>query len=57
VTFKITNRLKANNNNFKFNGDFTSHITVEKNNKKILEKHLVFPIYNGESLIYLYKSD
>ena len=39
VTFKITNRLKVNINNFKFNGDFKSHITIER----ILEEHLVFP--------------
>ena len=30
VTFKITNKLKVNNNNFKSNGDFKSHITIEK---------------------------
>ena len=35
VTFKITNRLKVNNNNFK------SHITV----MRILKKYLVFFIY------------
>jgi hypothetical protein len=28
VTFKITNRLKINNDNLKFNGNFKSHITV-----------------------------
>jgi hypothetical protein len=27
ITFKITNRLKVNNDNFKFNDDFKSHIT------------------------------
>ena len=29
VAFKITNGLKVNNNNFKFNDDFKSHIAVE----------------------------
>ena len=29
VAFKITNRLKVNNDNFKFNDDFKSHITIE----------------------------
>jgi hypothetical protein len=38
VTFKIINRLKVNNDNFKFNCNFKRHITVEK----ILEKHLTF---------------
>ena len=28
VTFESTNRLKVNNNNFKFNSDFKSYITV-----------------------------
>jgi hypothetical protein len=30
VAFKITNKLKVNNDNLKFNSDFKSHITVEK---------------------------
>ena len=30
VAFKITNRLKVNNDNFKFNDDFKSYIIVEK---------------------------
>jgi hypothetical protein len=30
MAFKITNRLKVNNNNFKFNGNFKSHITAER---------------------------
>jgi hypothetical protein len=30
VSFKITNRLKANNDNLKFNNDFKSHITVRR---------------------------
>jgi hypothetical protein len=28
VTFKITNKLKVNNNDFKFNGDFIRHIII-----------------------------
>jgi hypothetical protein len=39
VAFKIINRLKVNNHNFKFNGDFKSYITVVR----ILEEHLAFP--------------
>jgi hypothetical protein len=35
ITFKITNRLKVNNDNFKLNDDFKSHITVERT----LERH------------------
>jgi hypothetical protein len=35
VAFKITNRLKVNNDNLKFNGDFKSHITVKKTPGKI----------------------
>jgi hypothetical protein len=35
VLFKITNRLKINNDNLKFNSNFKSHITVGR----ILEKH------------------
>jgi hypothetical protein len=34
VAFKITNKLKVNNDNLKFNGDFKSHITVERIPKK-----------------------
>jgi hypothetical protein len=30
VTFKITNKLKVNNDNFKFNSDFKNYITVER---------------------------
>jgi hypothetical protein len=30
VTFKIANKLKRNKDNLKFNGDFKSHITVER---------------------------
>jgi hypothetical protein len=30
VTFKIMNRLKVNNDNYKFNCDFKNHITIEK---------------------------
>ena len=30
VAFKFINRLKVNNDNFKFNGDFKSHVTVER---------------------------
>jgi hypothetical protein len=28
VAFKLTNKLKVNNDNFKFNGNFKSHITI-----------------------------
>ena len=41
VTFKITNKLKVNTNNFKLNSNFKSHITV----KRTLEKHLTFLFY------------
>jgi hypothetical protein len=34
VTFKITNRLKVNNDNLKFNGDFKNHITVRMTPRK-----------------------
>ena len=30
VTFKITNRLRVNNDNFKFSSDFKNHITIRK---------------------------
>jgi hypothetical protein len=30
IFFQITNKLKVNNDNFKFNGDFKSHITVNR---------------------------
>jgi hypothetical protein len=30
VTLKITNRLKVNNDNLKFNRNFKNYITVEK---------------------------
>jgi hypothetical protein len=40
ITFKITNRLKVNNDNFKFNDDFKSHITVER----LLEEYLTFSL-------------
>jgi hypothetical protein len=30
VAFKIINKLKVNNNNFKFNGDFKNYVTVER---------------------------
>jgi hypothetical protein len=43
VLFKITNRLKVNNDNLKFNGNFKSHITVGRNTRKTLEKNLAFP--------------
>jgi hypothetical protein len=39
VAFKITNRLKVNNDNFKFNGDFKSHIIV----RRTLKEQLAFP--------------
>jgi hypothetical protein len=42
VAFKITNRLKVNNDNFKFNNDFKSHIIVGR----ILEEHLIFSYFN-----------
>ena len=34
VIFKITNKLKANNDNIKFNGDFKSHIIVERTSEE-----------------------
>jgi hypothetical protein len=34
VIFKITNRLKVNNDNLKFNSDFKGHITVRRTQKK-----------------------
>jgi hypothetical protein len=30
VDFKITDRLKSNNDNLKFNCDFESHITIRR---------------------------
>jgi hypothetical protein len=33
VIFKIINRLKVNNDNFKFNYNFKNHVTVERTNK------------------------
>ena len=33
MTFKITNKLKINNNNFKFNDNFKSYITIKKTKK------------------------
>ena len=39
MSFKITNRLKIIHDNFKFNGDFKSHITVGRTP----EEHLAFP--------------
>ena len=36
VVFKITNRLKFNNDNFKLNGDFKCHIIFEEDSKRIL---------------------
>jgi hypothetical protein len=34
ASFKIINRLKVNNDNLKFNGDFKRHITVDKTSEK-----------------------
>jgi hypothetical protein len=48
MTFKITNILKVNNNNLKFNGNFKIHITVEI----ILEK--TPNIFNKYIYIYIY---
>jgi hypothetical protein len=45
VVFKISNRLKVNNDNFKFNGNFKNHVIVER----IPREHLAFLIY-----IYIY---
>ena len=39
VTFKIINRLKVKNDNFKFNDDFKSHIIVGKT----LKEYIAFP--------------
>ena len=33
TTFKITNRLKVNNDNLKFNSNFKSHIKVRKTSR------------------------
>jgi hypothetical protein len=43
VAFKITNKLKVNNDNFKFNGDFKSHITVGRTPGE----HLALPLFWG----------
>ena len=40
VTFKLINKLKVNDDNFKFNDDFKSHTTVERT----LEEYLAFSI-------------
>ena len=45
-TFKMINRLKINNDNFKFKGNFKSHITIERTSKRTFEEHLTFPISN-----------
>ena len=34
VVFKITNKLKVNNDNLKFNDNFKMHITVEMTSEK-----------------------
>jgi hypothetical protein len=47
VTFKITNKLKVNNDNFKFNSNFKSHITVERTPKKHLTFPFGFPLKSG----------
>ena len=38
VTFKIINKLKVNNNHFKFNSNFKSYIT----DKRTLKKYLIY---------------
>jgi hypothetical protein len=47
VTFKITNRLKVNNDNFKFNCNFKSHIIVGRT----LKEYKVFPYLKCEKFI------
>ena len=42
VAFKITNRLKVNNDNLKFNSNFKSHITIERTPKKHFPIHIDF---------------
>jgi hypothetical protein len=39
MSFKITDRLKVNNSNFKFNDNLKSHITIGRT----LEEYLTFP--------------
>jgi hypothetical protein len=34
TTFKITNILKVNKDNFKFNDNFKSHITIKRTSRK-----------------------
>jgi hypothetical protein len=36
MSFKITNRLKVNNDNFKYNNDCKRYITIKKTQKKLL---------------------
>ena len=42
VPFKITNKLKVNNYNFKFNNNFKSHITGERTPKKVKRMPNIF---------------
>ena len=54
VVFKITNRLKINNDNLKFNDDFKSHIAVGGHQENIRE-HLAFSKKKKKNLkIYEY---
>ena len=53
MAFKIINRLKDNNDNFKFNDDFKSHITVGRILKKTSISHQSDLIYHQiGTLIY-----
>ena len=48
VIFKIINKLKVNNNNFKFKDDFKNHIPIKriKKIKKKKQQHLTLPQTN-----------
>ena len=44
ITFEITNKLKVNNNNLKFNSDYKSY--TKENIRKTLKEHLIFTLIN-----------
>jgi hypothetical protein len=56
VIFKITNRLKVNNNNnFKSNGNFKSHITVRRTSRELPVFSFFFYYYTNKiNLNFLY---
>ena len=49
VTFTIINRLKVNNDNFKFNNNFKSYIIVKRTTRERKKNTYYFPTYQGYS--------